>query len=150
MRYLLPQIIIQFAVTHVTDGYIMVIIFAKKLADHCKKPSKRRRYYESCVNNEIPFSDIDNSEFEAFASSLFSLKRGAWTNIFWKINAFLENKKLAVSSYSWSIDVTLLGLRQFLATESTLHMMKNVFYFTLKALFILKMFKILSWLFGHV
>ena len=28
--------------------------------------------------------------------------------------------------------------------------MKNAFYFTLKAFFILKVFKFLSWLFGHV
>ena len=34
-----------------------------------------------------------------------------------------------------------LGLRQFLATESPLKMMKNAFYFTSKALFILKIFK---------
>ena len=35
-------------------------------------------------------------------------------------------------------------------TESPLKMMKNAFYFTLKALFVLKIFKFLSWLFGHV
>ena len=35
----------------------------------------------------------------------------------------------------------LSGLRQFLATESPLKKMKNGFYFTLKALFILKIFK---------
>ena len=29
-------------------------------------------------------------------------------------------------------------------------MMKNAFYFTSKALFVLKIFKFLSWLFGHV
>ena len=29
-------------------------------------------------------------------------------------------------------------------------MMKNAFYFTVKALFVLKIFKFLSWLFGHV
>ena len=29
-------------------------------------------------------------------------------------------------------------------------MKKNTFYFTLKALFVLKVFKFLSWLFGHV
>ena len=29
-------------------------------------------------------------------------------------------------------------------------MMKNAFYFTLKAPFVLKIFKFLSWLFGHV
>ena len=37
-------------------------------------------------------------------------------------------------------------LRQCLATESPLKMMKNTIYFTLKALFVLKIFKFLSWL----
>ena len=45
---------------------------------------------------------------------------------------------------------TLSGLRQHLATESPLKMMKNTFYFTTKALFVLKIFKFLYWLFGHV
>ena len=44
----------------------------------------------------------------------------------------------------------LSGLRRFLATESPLKMMKNGFYFTLKALFVLEIFKCLSRLFGHV
>ena len=35
------------------------------------------------------------------------------------------------------------GLGQFLATESPLKIMKNAFYFTLKALFVLKIFKFL-------
>ena len=39
---------------------------------------------------------------------------------------------------------TLSGLKQFLATEIPLKMMKNVFYFTLKAFFILKIIKFLS------
>ena len=38
----------------------------------------------------------------------------------------------------------------FWTTENPVKMMKNVFYFTAKALFILKIFKSLSWLFGHV
>ena len=38
----------------------------------------------------------------------------------------------------------LSGLRQFLATESPLKTMKNAFYFTSKALFVLKIFKFLS------
>ena len=38
----------------------------------------------------------------------------------------------------------LQGLRQSLITESPLKMVKNVFYFTLKALFVLKIFKFLS------
>ena len=44
----------------------------------------------------------------------------------------------------------LLGLRHFLATVTPFKMMKNAFYLTLKALFVLKIFKFLSWLFGHV
>ena len=43
----------------------------------------------------------------------------------------------------------LEGLRQFLITESPLKIMKNAFYFTLKALFVLKLFKFLSRLFDH-
>ena len=38
----------------------------------------------------------------------------------------------------------LSGLRQFLATESPLKVMKNVFYFALKTLYILKIFTFLS------
>ena len=34
--------------------------------------------------------------------------------------------------------------------ESALKMMENAFYFILKALSVLKIFKFLSWLFGHV
>ena len=37
------------------------------------------------------------------------------------------------------------GLTQFLATENLLKVMKNVFYFTLRTLFILKIFKSLFW-----
>ena len=39
-------------------------------------------------------------------------------------------------------------IRQFLVNESALKLMKNAF--TLKALFVLKIFKFLSWIFGHV
>ena len=39
---------------------------------------------------------------------------------------------------------TLEGLIQLLATESPLKVMKNAFYFTLKALFVVKLFIFLS------
>ena len=42
------------------------------------------------------------------------------------------------------------GLEQLLATESPLKMIKNTFYFTLKALFVLKIFNFFSWLFSYV
>ena len=42
------------------------------------------------------------------------------------------------------------ALRHFLATESPFKMIKNAFYFTSKALLVLKIFKFLSCPFGHV
>ena len=42
------------------------------------------------------------------------------------------------------LKVALLGLRQFLATENPLKIMKNAFNFTSKALFVLKILKFLS------
>ena len=52
--------------------------------------------------------------------------------------------------YGIKIKGALSGLRQFLAIENPLKLMKNAFYFTSKALFDLKIFKLLSWFFGHV
>ena len=49
----------------------------------------------------------------------------------------------------FSIKGGLSCLKKFLATESLLKMMKNAFNFTLKAIFVLKVFKYLSRLFGH-
>ena len=43
----------------------------------------------------------------------------------------------------------LTGLRKFCKTESPSKMMKKAFYFTLKALFVLNIFKFSSWLFGQ-
>ena len=38
----------------------------------------------------------------------------------------------------------LSGLKQFLANETLLKMMRNAFYFTLKTLFVLKIFRFLA------
>ena len=45
---------------------------------------------------------------------------------------------------------TLSSLRQFLVSESPLKMMRDAFYFTLKACLVLKIFTFLSWIFGQV
>ena len=69
------------------------------------------------------------------------------------VNAFnistLKSKKVlgkigykSIFYYSHSTDSSL-------KTESLLKLMKNAFYFTLKALFVLKTFKFLSGIFGH-
>ena len=51
---------------------------------------------------------------------------------------------LSISNVFTSVKGALSVLRQFLATESPLQMMKNALYFTLKTLFTLKIFKFLS------
>ena len=66
-----------------------------------------------------------------------------------KSNLYLNFKWLQEMEFH-SIKGALLSLRQFLATASPLKMMKTAFYFTLKALLVLKIFKFLSWIFGHV
>ena len=53
-------------------------------------------------------------------------------------------------TFSVSIKSALWGLRQFLAIESPLEMMKKKFYFILKPPVVLKIFKFLSLLFVHV
>ena len=52
----------------------------------------------------------------------------------------------------WSLSLKALSQvwDNFWATESPLKMIKNAFYFISKALFILKIFRFLSWFFGHV
>ena len=70
---------------------------------------------------------ITRNDFHIASTNYFSVwyyrdKIKTWNEIIWFTGA-------------------LSGLIQFLATESTLKMMKNAFYFTLKALFILKIFK---------
>ena len=65
--------------------------------------------------------------------------------------AFIETNKTNLFGGTTSdFKGALSGLVQFLPTENPLKMMKNAFYFTLKALFILEISKFLSWLFGRV
>ena len=64
-------------------------------------------------------------------------------------NDFLAHSKFYIYTLLHPISYAS-SLGQFLATESPLKMVKNAFYFTSKALFVLKLFKFLSLLFGHV
>ena len=49
-----------------------------------------------------------------------------------------------------NIKGALSSLRHFFAIESPLKMKKNALYLTSKALFVLKIFKFLSWFSGYV
>ena len=74
----------------------------------------------------------------------------AWTSSF--LNRVWPFPKNIVLS-GWEIlmeNLIKVGLITFHFNESSLKMMKNVFYFILKVLFILKIFKFLSWYFVHV
>ena len=51
---------------------------------------------------------------------------------------------LLIIAFFLMLKVVISGLRQLVATECPLKMMKNAFYFTSKPLFVLKIFKPLS------
>ena len=75
--------------------------------------------------------------------------------VFWKmyyISLFCLSwlQVIVVSTSSPIFKGSLLGLRQFLAIENHLKMMKNTFYFMLKSLFVLEIFAFLPNLFGYV
>ena len=71
---------------------------------------------------------------------------------FWWKRYFLSFKILTALGIPIRLDFkgALSGLRQFLTIESPLKLIKNAFYFILKAIFVLKIFKFLSGLFGYV
>ena len=52
--------------------------------------------------------------------------------------------------YDETFKSALPGLTQIMATESPLKMIKNAFYFILKAIFVLKIFKFFPCFFGHL
>ena len=58
----------------------------------------------------------------------------------------LETKKYEIISSKQNVKAADSGQRPFLVSESPFKKMKNAFYFTLKAFFVLKIFKIFSWL----
>ena len=69
---------------------------------------------------------------------------------FWNCDYSLKQKVVCIcAEKNFTLKGALSGLRQFLATDSPLKMMKNAFYFTSRSLSILKIFKFLSWLFVH-
>ena len=77
-------------------------------------------------------------------------------NSFNKFKSWYQNS--CIRPYSQNIlDILIIclkgalsGLRQFMPTESPSKIMKNAFYFTSKALSVLKIFTFSSWLFCHV
>ena len=108
---------------------------------------------ESKLLPRAPFFDY---KFHTFAVDLYPTFTAPFQS-----EAHLESSWTSVvEHFSEIVDVfrplaicvkdTFSGLRRYLVNESPLKLMKNDFYFIFKALFILKIFKFLSWYFGHV
>ena len=90
------------------------------------------------------------------SSSRTPMKRKAatgsvlWKKLVLKISQYSQGKTPELESLL-KLDSHLPKKFCFICfTESPLKMMKNAFYFILKALLVLKVFKFLSWLFAHV
>ena len=65
-------------------------------------------------------------------------------------NCEKPNVSLELFSQNGFPEVAFSSLRQILPTKSPLKMIKNTFYFTWKALLVLKIFQFLLWIFGYV
>ena len=97
------------------------------------------------IFGKIPFTKwyrvwvLHCHSFHSNDTWLFSINENCkLKNLFAKVE-----KVLTFLSLTFFKDA-LSGFRQFLETESSLKMVKNAFYFTLKALFVLKIFIFLS------
>ena len=100
-------------------------------------------------------------KFALFFNQKTNYTFGTWINnpcmesIIQKIN-FLKNKNCIFPFFKfWNMDLNSdshLPKKFFIIclNHSPSKMMKNAFYIILKALFVLKIFKFLSWLFRHV
>ena len=66
-------------------------------------------------------------------ASLFNCRMDIWYCL----------KNQCFNYFNYHLKDALSDLGQFLANESPLKMMKNAFYFTLKVIFVLKIFKFL-------
>ena len=60
------------------------------------------------------------------------------------MSIMVDLKSYIINQYKSKVKGAISGLRRFLGTESLLKMIKNAFYFTLKALLVLKIFRFLS------
>ena len=89
--------------------------------------------FNRVLNTNVPLKTYLN-EWKP-NSNLFSVIRNQILTKIWKIEISYPN--LIVKG-------ALSDLRPFLAIETPLKMMKNAFYFTLKARFFFKIFKFLS------
>ena len=95
------------------------------------------------------FKKISMNNSVVFETSFCTKQRNSRPEMFCREGVLKNFTKFTGKYLSWGlffskVEGALSGLSQFVASESPLKMMKNVFYFTLKALLVLKIFKFLS------
>ena len=106
----------------------------------------------------VPENHCDNERTEPYYGVVACLIHDEQARIKWSIfYQYFKNWDTKVMFWFLDLNITilvlfsyrsrLLNLRQFLANGSPLEMMKNASYFTLKYLFVLKIFEYLSWIF---
>ena len=103
---------------------------------------------EKQVNHSISFLDVFISGIDNENLTLKTYHKATYTELLLNFKSF--------TSFSYKISLIKVGLSPFkkicviFLIERPLNVMKNAFYFILKALFVLKTFKFLSQIFGHV
>ena len=106
----------------------------------------------------VPENHCDNERTEPYYGVVACLIHDEQARIKWSIfYQYFKNWDNKVMFWFLDLNITILvlfsyrsrflNLRQFLANGSPLEMMKNASYFTLKYLFVLKIFEYLSWIF---
>ena len=101
-------------------------------------------FKNSYFKKHLRATNISYSLYQGGRNVTFILRNFAYV-----LNGWFPNK---VNSFwlVFEIKGPISGLTQFLTAKNSLKMMKHAFYFMPKALFALKIFTFLSWLFGHV
>ena len=86
---------------------------------------------------------------EWLALRYFHLRGGTLFKSF--INIYFSfSKELVFLRINWSLLLKTHSLKQFLTIESPVEMTEHAIYFISRALFVLEIFKFLSWLFGYL
>ena len=119
----------------------------KKESIFCKVYFVSKKLINICVLSQfmVYWIHIKKHFFIHFYWLFLILSKAFSVSLKWR-EQHNSNFMFAVFIHGFNLKA-LSGLRQFLAAESSLKMMKNTSYFTSKALFVLKIFKFLSFIF---
>ena len=97
--------------------------------------------------------DVENCKIK-ISKNFTQSEKLRWSNFNWYLTNTTLNKHLLVGT--WRLIFYKNTFKTYLVSDAIFRIwkpfknIKNTFYFTLKALFILKIFKFFSWLFGDV